>query len=127
MVIVLSPRGVLHRIHMKKYVPDSLFSEAEAWNLIKKETLAQLLSCKFCEIVKATVSFRTPPLAASLMRFVFAAGETLHSKPKGSYFIKRCLITNSLKIVNHLSKMRLSITPLLWVFLSAFKFVFFKV
>ena len=67
-------------------MPDSLFSEAEAWNLIKKETLAQLLSRKFCEIVKTTVSFRTPPLAASLMRFIFAAGETLHSKPKGSYF-----------------------------------------
>ena len=34
-------------------------------NFIKKETLTQVFSCKFCEISKSTCSYRTPPLAAS--------------------------------------------------------------
>ena len=37
----------------------------QACNFIKKETLAQLLSCEFCEISKNTFSYRTPPVAAS--------------------------------------------------------------
>ena len=32
----------------------------------KKETLAQVFSCKFCEISKNTFSYRTPPVAASV-------------------------------------------------------------
>ena len=32
---------------------------------IKKETLAQVFSCEFCEISKNTFSYRTPPVAAS--------------------------------------------------------------
>ena len=36
-----------------------------AWKFIKKETLAQVFSCEFCEISKNTLSYRTPPLAAS--------------------------------------------------------------
>ena len=32
---------------------------------IKKESLAQVFSCEFCEISKNTFSYRTPPLAAS--------------------------------------------------------------
>ena len=32
---------------------------------IKKETLAQVFSCEFCEIFKNTFSYRTPPLVAS--------------------------------------------------------------
>ena len=34
-------------------------------NFTKKETLAQVLSCEFCEISKNTFSQRTPPVAAS--------------------------------------------------------------
>ena len=34
-------------------------------NFIKKETLAQVFSCEFCEISKNTFSYRTPPIAAS--------------------------------------------------------------
>ena len=34
-------------------------------NFIKKETLAQVFSCEFCEISKNTFSYRTPPVAAS--------------------------------------------------------------
>ena len=34
-------------------------------NFVKKETLAQLFSCKFCESIKNTFFYRTPLLAAS--------------------------------------------------------------
>ena len=37
----------------------------QACSFIKKETLAQLFSCEFCEISKNTFSHRTPPMAAS--------------------------------------------------------------
>ena len=36
-----------------------------ACNFIKKETLAQVFSCKFCKICKNTFSFRAPPVAPS--------------------------------------------------------------
>ena len=35
-----------------------------ACNFIKKETLAQLFSCDFCEISKNTIFYRTPLVAA---------------------------------------------------------------
>ena len=38
----------------------------KACNFIKKESLAQVFSCEFCEISKNTFSYRTPPLAASI-------------------------------------------------------------
>ena len=38
---------------------------AGACNFIKKETLAQVISCEFCEISNNTFSYRTPPVAAS--------------------------------------------------------------
>ena len=40
-------------------------SSPQACNFIKKETLAQVFSCEFCEISKNTVSYKTPPVAAS--------------------------------------------------------------
>ena len=39
----------------------------EACNFIKKETLAQVFSYEFYEISKNTISYRTPPVAASEM------------------------------------------------------------
>ena len=39
--------------------------QAEAYNFIKKETLAQLFSCEFCKISKNTFFYRTPLEAAS--------------------------------------------------------------
>ena len=42
----------------------------QACNFIKKETLAQVFSCKFCEILKNTFFQVTPPLAG--VRKVFA-------------------------------------------------------
>ena len=52
-------------------MPGSLFLiklQAEAGNFIKKETLAQVFSCEFCEISKSAFSYRTPPVAASLVQ-----------------------------------------------------------
>ena len=41
-------------------------------NFIKKETLAQVFSCEFCEIPKTTFSYKTPPVAAfELVSIVF--------------------------------------------------------
>ena len=39
--------------------------------LFKKETLALVLSCKFYETSKNTFSYKTPPVAASVLRFVY--------------------------------------------------------
>ena len=38
-----------------------------AWNYIKKETLTKVFSCEYSEISKNTFSYRTPPVAASLI------------------------------------------------------------
>ena len=88
-----------HKIYMKTPVPESLFSEAESCNFIKKETLAQVFSCEFCKIAKNTFSHRTPPVATSVMRFAYEAGETLPYE-NGLIFLTRVfLITNSLNVV----------------------------
>ena len=39
--------------------------QASVCNFIKKETLAQVFSCEFCEVSKNTFSYRTPPVASS--------------------------------------------------------------
>ena len=39
--------------------------QADVCNFIKKETLAQVLSCEFCENFKNTFLYRTPAVAAS--------------------------------------------------------------
>ena len=39
-----------------------------ASNLIKKDAVARLLSCEFCEISKYTFYYRTPPMAASVKK-----------------------------------------------------------
>ena len=39
---------------------------SRASNFIKKETLAQVFSCEFCEISKNTFFHRAPPVAASV-------------------------------------------------------------
>ena len=40
--------------------------QAEAFNFIKKETLAQVFSCEFCEFFTNTFLHRAPPVAASI-------------------------------------------------------------
>ena len=41
----------------------------QACNFIKKEALAQLSSCGFCEFSKNNFSYRTPPVAASALNY----------------------------------------------------------
>ena len=53
-----------------KHLCQSLFLiklQASTCNFIKKEALAQVFSCEFCEISKNTFSYRTPPVAASVL------------------------------------------------------------
>ena len=40
--------------------------QASACNFIKKDTLAQVLPYKFCEVFKNTASYRTTPVTASI-------------------------------------------------------------
>ena len=42
-----------------------LIKLSQACNFIKKETLAQVFFCEFCEISENTFSYKTPPVAAS--------------------------------------------------------------
>ena len=42
----------------------------QSCNFIKKETLAQLFSCEFCEISTSTFFHRTPLMAASVNELV---------------------------------------------------------
>ena len=44
---------------------ESEHDRPQTCNFIKKETLALVLSCEFCEIFKNTYFHRTPPVAAS--------------------------------------------------------------
>ena len=47
-------------------MPESLFNKAAGLRpeTTKKEALAHVFSCQFCEISKNTFSYRTPPVAA---------------------------------------------------------------
>ena len=47
-----------------KHLWQSLFLNKVA-GLIEKDTLAQVISCEFCQISKNTFSCRTPPMDAS--------------------------------------------------------------
>ena len=61
---VLYKKGVLRNFakFTGKHLCQSLFFNR---NFIKKETLAQVFYCEFCEISKNTFSYGTPPVAAS--------------------------------------------------------------
>ena len=48
--------------------------QAEPCNFIKKETLAQVFSCEFCDISKNTFSYLTPPVTASEKEFLTCIG-----------------------------------------------------
>ena len=64
----------------------SLFNKVQAssCNFIKKETLAQVLSCQFCKISKNTFSYRTLPVTASsfLIKPLFYLTENSEQKSK---------------------------------------------
>ena len=57
----------------------------EACNFIKKETLAHVFSCEFCEICKNTFYYRTPLVAASGVLINFAILEPFSNKVAGHF------------------------------------------
>ena len=68
---VLCKKGVLRNSakFTRKHLCQSLFFNKVAdlsLQLYKKETLAQVFSCEFCEISKNTFFQRTPPVATSV-------------------------------------------------------------
>ena len=56
-----------------------------ACNYIKKEALAQVFSCEFCEIYKNTFYYRTPLVAASGVLINFAILEPFSNKVAGLF------------------------------------------
>ena len=66
-------------------VPKSFFVCAKACNYIKKETLAQVFSCEFCEISRNIFFYRTPSVAASVCKCV----SLLTCKTWPNFFCKR--------------------------------------
>ena len=61
--------NIFWTINATAFINPALTAEAVAGlacNFIKKETLAQVFSCKFCEISKNTFSYRKLPLVASV-------------------------------------------------------------
>ena len=62
-----------NKIHMKTLKPESLFLrklQAQPATLFKKETLAHVFSCKFCEISKNTIFTEHLWVTASVYVFV---------------------------------------------------------
>ena len=57
----------------------------QACNFIKKEALAQVFSCEFCEIYKKTSYYRTPLVAASDVLINFAILEPFSNKVAGLF------------------------------------------
>ena len=45
----------------------SFLKRSQFVNFVKKETLAQVFSCEFCEVFKNILFYRTLPVAASVM------------------------------------------------------------
>ena len=65
---VFCRKGVLRNfaIFTRKHMCESLFFNKVAGNFIKKETLAQVFFCEFCEISKNTFFYRTSLVVASV-------------------------------------------------------------
>ena len=73
---VFCKKGVVRNVSKftGKHLCHSLFFNkvaGPACSFIKKETLAQVFSCEFCEISKSTFSYRTPPMVASFYTFFY--------------------------------------------------------
>ena len=60
--------AVVQRCSVKKVFLE-ISQNSQACNLIKKETLAQVFSCEFCEISKNTFSYRISLVAASGVKY----------------------------------------------------------
>ena len=56
--------NIINRVSLKVITAEVVALRPET--LLKKETLAQVFSCKFCKIFKNTFFYRTPPMATSV-------------------------------------------------------------
>ena len=86
-------KSVVDMRHSRVAVRESL-----AYNIIKKETLAQVFSCKFCEIFKKNFFYKTPLVAASAHFFHQFILTTVSAKMKAgvcSVFNKNTLKTTT--------------------------------
>ena len=59
----------------------------EPCNFVKKETLAQVFSCEFCEISRNTFSYRTLPVAASECKLARCLRNNLQNVRKVTVFM----------------------------------------
>ena len=86
---VFCKKGILRNFakFSGKHLRQSFFLHPEAYNFIKKETLAHVFSCEFCEISKNIFFYRTPPVAAYKVRKNFAY-ETYSEKKRSVHEIK---------------------------------------
>ena len=93
-----SVRSKFYKIHRKTPVPES-----KACNFIEKETLAQVLSCEFCEISKNTFLHRTPLVAASERSQQHEIGQLKHRLMNDwkcfSYCLKKSRFWSSMLVV----------------------------
>ena len=64
-IIKNETEAIIQTCSEKKGVLKNLIIVFTTCNFIKKETLAQVFSCEFCEIFKNNFCYRTPPVAAS--------------------------------------------------------------
>ena len=88
---VFCKKGVLRNFakFLGKHLYQSLFFievAGGACNFTKKDTLAQVFSCEFCETFKSIFSYWTPPVAASEIRNEMRAKEIIFSPVPVSYF-----------------------------------------
>ena len=95
--------------------------ERPACNLIKKETLAQVFSCGFCEISQNSFFYRTPLVAASVLFRVGLPWRLFFDKRYSRFFLfllniitlslnaKSCFRKIKVKIVVLRSQLKISI------------------
>ena len=93
--------GIIHLTRTyRSSRPEVFCKKGDACKSIKKETLAQIFSCEFCEISKNNTSYRTPLVAASarkVFRETNISYPLIRTRTQGvrstSFFGKFCVCT----------------------------------
>ena len=73
----------------------SFLIKPQACNFIKKETLTQVFSCKFCEISRNTFFHRTPLVAAFVLIRFFYNVNLLYCKDRANLITSEEVFTES--------------------------------
>ena len=71
-----------------------------ACQLCKKEALAQVFSCEFCEISKKTFSCRTPPVAASVLMIILSLTIFINLATCAPFYVNSKNITQDISKLN---------------------------